>query len=161
NIVDCSYSPNGIETANILNAVSGEYYLLLVTNFSGIAGFISIRQINGVGSTNCAILENFKACDGDAFTLDATTPNATNYTWLIEDLNDPGVYMIISGANTAYYNVYNSYKYRAIATDSDGEILQLYDFTVEFLENPSIPSYIQPYVICDNLGANDGMGTFD
>jgi gliding motility-associated-like protein len=161
NTVDCSYSPNGIEDANILNATSGQYYLLLVTNFSGDAGFISIRQLTGDGSTNCAILENFKACEGDAFTLDATTPNAITYNWYIEDLANPGDYLIIPGANTAFYNVYNSFKYRAEAFDSGGELIQLYDYTVEFLENPSIPSFIQPYVICDNLDANDGIGTFD
>jgi gliding motility-associated-like protein len=161
NTIDCSYSPNGIETANILNAVSGQFYLLLVTNFSGAAGFISISQLTGDGSTNCAILENYKACEGDAFTLDATTPNAVNYNWYIEDLANPGNYLIIPGANTAFYDVYNSIKYRAEAYDSVGDLIQLYDYTVEFLVNPSIPTNILPYVICDNLDANDGIGTFD
>lgn len=161
NTIDCSYSPNGIENANIPNAVSGEYYLLLVTNFSGNAGFISIQQLTGDGTTNCAILEGFKACEGDAFTLNATTPNATNYLWFEEDASNPGNYLLLNGINSATLDVYDSKNYRAHALDNSGSLIQLYEYNVEFLNTPSIPSNILPYVICDNLNENDGIGEFD
>ncbi|WP_267156369.1 T9SS type B sorting domain-containing protein [Xanthomarina sp. F2636L] len=161
NTVDCSYSPNGIETADIINATTGEYYLLLVTNFSGQAGFISIGQLNGEGSTNCAILEDFTACQGDSFTLDATTPSATDYMWYVEDLSNPGDYLLIPGENSAFYNVDNSYLYRAEAYNTDGDLLQLYDFTVDFLDTPTYPSNVTPFIICDNLDVNDGLAEFD
>ena len=161
NTIDCSYSPNGIEQADIPNAVSGQFYLLLITNFSGSSGFISIQQLTGDGSTNCAILEGFKACEGDAFTLDATTPNATSYEWYEEDTANPGNYILLNGVNSATFDVYDSKNYRAHALDNAGSLIQLYDYNVEFLNTPSIPSNVQPYVICDNLNENDGVGEFD
>ena len=56
NTVDCSYSTAANETATIPGAVSGEYYMLLITNFSNTAGNISFSQTGGTGSTNCAIV---------------------------------------------------------------------------------------------------------
>ncbi len=161
NTIDCSYSPNGIEEAVIPNATSGQFYLLLVTNFSGASGFISIQQLTGEGTTNCAILESFKACDGDAFALDATTPNAVNYIWYEEDPANPGSYLVINGETNPVYEVYDTTKYRAEAYDSAGDLLQLYDFSVEFLETPVFPNTVVPYVICDYLNENEGIGEFD
>ena len=33
NTVDCSYSPNNVENVNIINAASGDYYLLLMHSY--------------------------------------------------------------------------------------------------------------------------------
>ncbi len=57
--VDCSFSPAFTEQANIVGAVSGQFYILLLTNFSNDAGTISFSS--GAGSTattNCALLCN-------------------------------------------------------------------------------------------------------
>ncbi|WP_298222096.1 T9SS type A sorting domain-containing protein [Flavobacterium sp.] len=58
NIVDCSYSSSYTETLSIPNAVAGEYYKVLVTNFSNNPGFIKLEQTNfstpGAGKTVCA-----------------------------------------------------------------------------------------------------------
>lgn len=40
--IDCSYSPSATETVNIPNALQGEVYILLVTNFSDQGGSINI-----------------------------------------------------------------------------------------------------------------------
>ena len=56
NLVDCSYSGAATETANIPNAVAGEWYMLLITNFNGSAGYIQFSQIGGSGTTNCNIV---------------------------------------------------------------------------------------------------------
>ena len=48
NIVDCSYSPNPVENFRIPNAIAGQYYVLLLTNFNGSAGFIKLIQTNTV-----------------------------------------------------------------------------------------------------------------
>ncbi|WP_432672705.1 DUF7619 domain-containing protein [Flavobacterium sp. SM2513] len=57
NIVDCSYSASYTETVSIPNAQAGEYYVLLLTNFSGQPGYISLMQDNyndpGAGATSC------------------------------------------------------------------------------------------------------------
>lgn len=59
-VIDCSYSTAAVETCNITSAVTGEFYLLLLTNFAGVAADISLSQSNagasGAGSTNCDIL---------------------------------------------------------------------------------------------------------
>jgi len=55
--VDCSYSSDPTEIATIPNAQVGEFYMFLITNFDGAAGFITLTQTNignaGAGSTDC------------------------------------------------------------------------------------------------------------
>jgi hypothetical protein len=54
--VDCSFSFAATETANIVGAVAGQWYMLLITNFNGSPGYIEFSQIGGTGSTNCNIV---------------------------------------------------------------------------------------------------------
>lgn len=69
--VDCSFDPAADETCHILGALSGQYYLICITNFEDSPGTISFTQTGGTGSTNCNIvfcditnLEAFpSACD--------------------------------------------------------------------------------------------------
>ena len=77
NIVDCSYSAQTTETISIPNAQAGEYYVILLTNYNGSAGFISLIQTNydapNAGTTIC--------CDVDlgpdlAVCADSVTLNA-------------------------------------------------------------------------------------
>lgn len=56
NIVDCSYDPQSAEEVNIPNAVAGNFYMMLITNFSGDPTDIIAYQSGGSGSTNCAIV---------------------------------------------------------------------------------------------------------
>ena len=57
NIVDCSYSASFTESISIPNAQAGEYYIILITNFSGQAGYINLFQDNAdepfAGQTSC------------------------------------------------------------------------------------------------------------
>ncbi len=56
NTVDCSYSTTATETANIVGAVAGEYYLMMLTNFSNNATDISFMDMpSSTATTNCAI----------------------------------------------------------------------------------------------------------
>lgn len=60
--VDCSYSGSATEYIDIANATVGQVYILLVTNFNGQSGTISIQQNPSqpsTGAINCAI--NFSA----------------------------------------------------------------------------------------------------
>ncbi|MFD2565178.1 T9SS type B sorting domain-containing protein [Aquimarina rubra] len=65
NIVDCSYArtsdDNFIETFTIPNAQTGEFYIVLITNFADEAGVIQLEQTNlgedGAGTTDCSVLE--------------------------------------------------------------------------------------------------------
>ena len=79
NIIDCSWLPEFVEVVNVPNAVAGEYYILLITNFDNFPGFVTVTQTSGTGATDCRILADEFACEGDIVTLDATTNFATNY----------------------------------------------------------------------------------
>ncbi len=57
-IVSCSYSNAATETATIPSGVTGQYYILLITNYSNNATNISFAQTSGTGSSNCDILCN-------------------------------------------------------------------------------------------------------
>ena len=75
--IDCSFSTAATEVVNIPNAVAGEFYLLLVTNFSGQATDITASQSGGTGATDCTILSptctmnsltaNFVSCSNNPF----------------------------------------------------------------------------------------------
>lgn len=67
--LQCSYSTSGTEYIGIGTpggygpgestpdpAQTGEYYIVVLTNYDGSSGFITLEQIGGTASTNCAIL---------------------------------------------------------------------------------------------------------
>lgn len=51
NTIDCSYSALPTETLNIPNAVVGEYYIFVTTNFANTTNPILIKKIGGNGNT--------------------------------------------------------------------------------------------------------------
>ena len=55
NIVDCSYSTSASETCTIPAAVVGQYYILLLTNYSNQPAHITFSQTGGTGATDCSI----------------------------------------------------------------------------------------------------------
>ncbi len=57
NMVDCSYDPAGTEWCFIPHARSGEWYLLLITNFSRIPGKIHFERVNAksTATTRCDV----------------------------------------------------------------------------------------------------------
>jgi hypothetical protein len=85
-IVSCSYSPDPTENCYIPNGHTGEYYILLITNYSRQPCDVTFSQTFGSGSTDCTILpppvgNNGPLCVGENLQLTAeTVPNAT-YFW--------------------------------------------------------------------------------
>ncbi|HOJ24414.1 MAG TPA: hypothetical protein PK081_04010, partial [Bacteroidales bacterium] len=75
NTVDCSYNSSWEEWCYIPNALTGQFYILLITNYSNQACNIIFEQTNvgqpGAGSTNC----NIVICDMSNITA---TPSACN-----------------------------------------------------------------------------------
>ena len=49
-LIDCSYSTSWSEMCDLPNATSGQYYLLMITNYSNVACNISFSQTSGSGS---------------------------------------------------------------------------------------------------------------
>ena len=86
-VVSCSYSPNASETCNIPSGQTGEYYILIITNYSQAACNINFSQTGGTGTTDCTILppeasSNSPVCDGDDIELYAASQNGASYHWV-------------------------------------------------------------------------------
>ncbi|PKP22098.1 MAG: hypothetical protein CVU05_05340 [Bacteroidetes bacterium HGW-Bacteroidetes-21] len=64
NMIDCSFDVYYVEDVHISNAVAGQYYMLLITNYSNSPGNIEFTQSNNTvglpgvnyGTTDCAII---------------------------------------------------------------------------------------------------------
>jgi gliding motility-associated-like protein len=88
NIVDCSYSTSATETCTIPNGVTGQYYMVLITNFANVAQNIVFNQVGGSGSTNCSIVtctlsasNTGPYCVGQTISLSATAVTGGTYSW--------------------------------------------------------------------------------
>jgi PKD repeat protein len=55
-VVDCSYSPNPTEFCDIEDGLTGEYYILMITNYSQQPTEITFEQSSGGGTLNCDIV---------------------------------------------------------------------------------------------------------
>lgn len=87
NLADCSYSASNIETCHINNAHAGDWYLLLLTNYSQAEGTISFSSSStSTASTNCSLLapiaSNAPLCEGDILSLTCQNPVTDGtYIW--------------------------------------------------------------------------------
>ncbi len=108
NMVDCSFSSSPTETCTITNAISGQYYMLLLTNFSGLAQNISFSQTTGTGSTNCGLLSSGvnsqTICPNKTATLNANT-NITSPTYVWSPGGATTATINVSPASTTIYTV--------------------------------------------------------
>ena len=85
-MVDCSFLPDPQEWCDIPNGQTGEYYILLITNYSQQACNITFSQTAGSGSTDCSILpplvtSDSPLCVGDTLHLMAETIANATYSW--------------------------------------------------------------------------------
>ena len=85
-VVSCSYSPSWTETCTIPNGQTGEYYILIITNFSNLPCNIIFSQTGGTGTTDCTILpppctSNSPICVGQTLQLSANSVNNATYHW--------------------------------------------------------------------------------
>ncbi|NVN95884.1 MAG: gliding motility-associated C-terminal domain-containing protein [Bacteroidetes bacterium] len=85
NTIDCSFSAYYQEWCYIPNAIAGQYYILLITNYSNHSCNISFSQMTGTGATGCTSNANNNGpiCEGDSLKLSANSmaPNA-QYYWI-------------------------------------------------------------------------------
>ena len=85
-VVSCSYSTNWNETCKIRNAVEGEYYILLITNYSNRVCNIHFSKTDGEASTDCNILPPLvsydePACVGGDLHLYANGTAGSRFNW--------------------------------------------------------------------------------
>ncbi len=87
-VVSCSYSTNWNETCQIRNAQEGEYYILLITNYSNRTCNIHFSKTDGEATTDCSILPplvNYDSpvCVGGDLTFTANGLSGSIYHWFM------------------------------------------------------------------------------
>lgn len=103
-VVSCSYSPNATENCVIPNsAQSGQYYILVITNFSNHTCNITFSKTAGTGTTDCSIMpplvnNDGPYCVGETISLTGNAPSGATYSW-----SGPGGWTA-SGANVTRPN---------------------------------------------------------
>ncbi|WP_246130363.1 fibronectin type III domain-containing protein, partial [Bizionia saleffrena] len=176
NIMDCSYSAASLENLTIDNAISGEIYVLLVTNYANDPGEIEIEQTNsggsGAGSTvaelDVEITSNdvtFIDDDNDELTasianlcgfadttLIAESPFAETYEWFQNGI-------ILDNQTAGTLVVTESDFYSVVAYDSDCEVYSQYDVVVNFY-NDAIANSVPDIITCDDI-SGDGTEDFN
>ena len=85
-IIDCSYSASSKEFCYIPNAKKGEWYVLLITNYSQREGTIFFNKTTGEATTNCKIIVDAMTvgpvCEGESFELDVNNaPEDASFSW--------------------------------------------------------------------------------
>ncbi len=167
NIMDCSYSINPVETFNIANAVAGQVYVILITNFNGAPGFIRFDQTNfgvpGSGLTDCSIVcevdlgPDQNLCGASSVILDSQLANPlATFKWYRNGIE-------IIGATSQTYTATQSGTYSVTGTCGPNSVGYPSDPDATMILNlgPNVVIGDQPdYVLCDDA-SNDGIATFD
>ncbi|AWA28785.1 hypothetical protein HYN48_01040 [Flavobacterium magnum] len=150
NIVDCSYDASFNETMTIANAIAGQYYIVLITNFNGEDGFVRMSQTNvgqpDAGSTVCADKVRLIAYvdTNNNGVKDAGELNFTEGNFVYQK-NDTGPFMNIS-SQTGNYDLYS-------ADPSDS-----YDFTYQIFPEFA-PYYTAGTTGFSDISIQDGSGS--
>ena len=107
NIVSCSYSANAIEYPIISNALAGQYYLIMTTNYSNDPGYIRITETtNSQGGIACSGIRLNAFLDSNANGIkDVGEQNFPLGQFQIEKNNDGNVHNITAPAGV--YNIYD------------------------------------------------------
>jgi len=88
-VVDCSYTPNPTEYCDIMEGQTGQFYVLLITNYSQQPTEITFEQTSGSGSLTCDVIY-YPLADFSASPLDGETPLTVQFT--DESTQDPTVW---------------------------------------------------------------------
>lgn len=143
NQVACSYSPAPREQMVIPNAKADEIYVVLITNFSTLPGYISLQQTNPAGgSTDCSIVGSTLGpdqvvCGEQPVTLDATHPSASEYSWYIYNEN-AGDYDLLPAEVDSTLTVTETGNYKVIIRSDIFNAETSDDVFVEFFAIPEI-----------------------
>lgn len=107
-IVSCSFSSAAIEYPFIPNAQPGQYYLLMVTNYSNLTGFITINELsNSLGAIDCSGLKLNAFLDiNNNGTQDTGEQNFPLGQFAYEMNNNGNIHNIVSPTGT--YNIYDA-----------------------------------------------------
>uniref|UniRef100_UPI0006E299E0 PKD domain-containing protein n=1 Tax=Lacinutrix mariniflava TaxID=342955 RepID=UPI0006E299E0 len=117
--VDCSFSGSATEQILVTNATPNSYYMLLVTNYNGGAGYINMVPNPGSIDTNCDIIcqadlgPDQTICSGDAFTISPNYNGTFNtFEWQLDGVT-------IAGETSSTITVSDSGTYTLLADGTD------------------------------------------
>jgi hypothetical protein len=139
-IVNCSYSSSAVEYPTITNAQAGEYYLIMVTNYSNQSGYIKISELgNSQGTIECSgIRLNAFLDTNNNGSQDAGENNFPLGQFHYEMNNNGIVHNIV--APTGIYNIYDSNSSNSydIGFDIDPSYASMYNIITPSYSNVSI-----------------------
>ncbi|WCO01533.1 T9SS type B sorting domain-containing protein [Psychroserpens ponticola] len=152
NIVDCSWDAAAVENFTINNAVAGEIYVLLVSNWSRDPGFIQIAQTNNDGGFFTAEIDvdlgqDQEWCDLDSVDIIADSPFADRYEWYCDGF-------IIPGEESSILTVSDSCTYTVIAYD-DGCGGQAQDEITVIFGSEAVANAVDDIITCDDASADE------
>ena len=156
--VSCSYSAAAVETITIPNAIVGQWYVVLITNFNGGAGTISFNTTAGnVGATNCNIVCNTSAnnngpvCAGGSLVNLTSTTNLSGtvtYAW-----TGPGGFTSNVQNPTAVVAPVAPGNYIYTLTATSGTISCAANTNVAVVAQPTPPTVVSPLTYCQGSTA--------
>jgi gliding motility-associated-like protein len=153
NVVSCSYSDSPVENFSIGNAVEGQIYVVLITNYDESPGFITLQQTNSSGgSTDCTIVGSSlgpdqKVCGQTEVVLDATNNSATEYLWYVYNVNTSS-YSLIPGETGPTLTVQETGNYQVTVKSDILEDEASDQVLIEFFDIP-IATKPSPVTGCD------------
>ncbi|MCC6371278.1 MAG: gliding motility-associated C-terminal domain-containing protein [Bacteroidia bacterium] len=110
NTIDCSYSASYTETLNIVSGVTGQYYLVLITNFANVPQNILFSQFGGTGDTNCGLVtSNTTICQGGTVAITTNTPSGLSnvvYSLMPGNYTSNTPTFIVSPTVTTSYSIF-------------------------------------------------------
>ena len=149
----CSFSASNTENMGIPNAQAGEFYIIIITNFSQNQGFISFQQINegdpGAGTTSCSILgDDIDACEDETVTIFTNVPGGDTFEWAL--LNPTtGNFDVLPSETESSINISNpGGTYQVTVSGPNTDIID--EINVNFFENPVVDTPISEIVECSS-----------
>lgn len=182
---DCSWDGSSIENVTLNNAVSGEFYILLIDNYSNVPGQITITQTGGTGSSSCDFLSSVEIKDtsnNEITALNYCIPATKdimavvdvsdfpgnvadlrfNYKWYKDDVLIAAIDNSLSSSNVLNTTESGIYKVEMSAYDSTDPDVDLNNLTISndeielfFFETPVLNSTPIGLQQCDFITPNN------
>jgi hypothetical protein len=113
NLRDCSYSHSSLEYCYLPETQKGEWYILLISNYTLSGGYISFNKYSGSATADCHqivdISSNSPVCEGDNLRLRVlNAPLSATFQWegpngFVSTERNPSITGVTSDASGTYY----------------------------------------------------------
>ncbi|MGW1453803.1 T9SS type B sorting domain-containing protein [Salegentibacter agarivorans] len=128
NLVNSSFSNKAIETLSLEAAEVGQIYVVVITNFQTLPGYIKLEQENigepDAGATDCfqgGLEDEIFGCQGESLIIDGTTLFAESYQWFEKIGED---FVKLENENGAYLEVEKEGFYQLVVSNNFSEIIE-------------------------------------